>query len=630
MLSLLRKNAGSWMIKVLLGAIVLVFVFWGVGSFRERERSRVATVNGKMITLDEYNEKYRTLLEVFRQRFGNELNEEMLKMLQLKKQALNQIIDQRLLLDEAERLNFRVSESELSSAIMKIGAFQNVGIFNARIYQRVLNRNNLTPEKFEVLQRDSMLADKLRSYITSSAKVSDDEAREFFKWQNSSANIDYALFEPGIYEGIYPSTEEIQTFYDNHKARYRTESMVKIRYLNFDSKAYFSRVEITDEEIEEYYETYPEKFKTPKTVDARHILITVDLEATPEKVEETKNKALDILKKARAGNDFADLAKKYSEGPGSKMGGKLGPFRKEAMEKPFSDKAFSMNVGEISEPVRTRYGWHIIKVEKINEASKRSLTEAEKEIRKTLTYGKAKNIAYDEAEDVYDVSFEGDDLVKAGKEHNLSVLTSDFFARREPDKALEKRRKIAEIAFELSVMEISDIIDYGDGYYILQVLEKRPEKISELKDVGETVRSDLIKEKQDEKAKNDADAFLAIVKERGSLVDESKKMDLTTDTTGFFKRNDSIPNIGYEREIAEAAFLLSADKKVPDNVIKGKNGYYVISFKESKEPESEGFDREKEEIKEKLLQQKKQQTFEAMLSQLKSKSEIIIEDRFLE
>lgn len=630
MLSLLRKNAGSWMIKVLLGAIVLVFVFWGVGSFRERERSRVATVNGKMITLDEYNEKYRTLLEVFRQRFGNELNEEMLKMLQLKKQALNQIIDQRLLLDEAERLNFRVSESELSSAIMKIGAFQNVGIFNARIYQRVLNRNNLTPEKFEVLQRDSMLADKLRSYITSSAKVSDDEAREFFKWQNSSANIDYALFEPGIYEGIYPSTEEIQTFYDNHKARYRTESMVKIRYLNFDSKAYFSRVEITDEEIEEYYETYPEKFKTPKTVDARHILITVDLEATPEKVEETKNKALDILKKARAGNDFADLAKKYSEGPGSKMGGKLGPFRKEAMEKPFSDKAFSMNVGEISEPVRTRYGWHIIKVEKINEASKRSLTEAEKEIRKTLTYGKAKNIAYDEAEDVYDVSFEGDDLVKAGKEHNLSVLTSDFFARREPDKALEKRRKIAEIAFELSVMEISDIIDYGDGYYILQVLEKRPEKISELKDVGETVRSDLIKEKQDEKAKNDADAFLAIVKERGSLVDESKKMDLITDTTGFFKRNDSIPNIGYEREIAEAAFLLSADKKVPDNVIKGKNGYYVISFKESKEPESEGFDREKEEIKEKLLQQKKQQTFEAMLSQLKRKSEIIIEDRFLE
>ncbi len=350
----------------------------------------------------------------------------------------------------------------------------------------------------------------------------------------------------------------------------------------------------------------------------------------PEKVEETKNKALDILKKARAGNDFAELAKKYSEGPGSKMGGKLGPFRKEAMEKPFSDKAFSMNVGEISEPVRTRYGWHIIKVEKISEASKRSLPETEKEIRKTLTYGKAKNIAYDEAEDVYDVSFEGDDLVKAGKEHNLSVLTSDFFARREPDKALEKRRKIAEIAFELSVMETSDIIDYGDGYYILQVLEKRPEKISELKDVGETVRSDLIKEKQDEKAKNDADAFLTIVKKRGSLVDESKKMDLTTDTTGFFKRNDSIPNIGYEREIAEAAFLLSADKKVPDNVIKGKNGYYVISFKESKEPESEGFDREKEEIKEKLLQQKKQQTFEAMLSQLKRKSEIIIEDRFLE
>jgi len=630
MLSLLRKNAGSWMIKVLLGAIVVVFVFWGVGSFRERERSKVATVNGKLITFNEYNETYKNLLEMFRQRFGNELNEEMLKMLQLKKQALNQVIDKRLLLDEAERLNFRVSENELSSAIMKISAFHRAGKFDDRNYQRVLNRNNLTPEKFEAGQKDSMLADKLRLYITSGAKVTDDEAREFFKWQNSSANVDYVLFDPDKYEGIYPSTEEIQTFYEDNKARYKTEPVVKIRYLNFESAAYLSRIEIADEEIEEYYENYPEKFKTPKTVEARHILIMVAQEATPEIVEETKNKALDILKKAKAGDDFGELAKKYSEGPTGKTGGKLGPFRKEAMAKPFSDKAFSMKAGEISEPVRTRFGWHIIKVEKINEKSKQPLTEAEEEIKKTLSDRKAKNIAYDEAEDVYDVSFEGDDLVKAGKEHNLTALTSDFFTRREPDRALKKSKKITEIAFDLSVMEISDIIDYDNGYYILQVLEKKPERISELKDIEETVKRDLIKEKQDEKAKKDADAFLAIVKKSGSIIDESKKMDLTADSTGLFKRNDSIPNIGYEREIAEAAFLLSADKKVPDYVIKGKKGHYVISFKEKNEPEPEGFDSEKEEIMKKLLHQKKQQTFEAMLSQLKNNSEIIIEDRFLE
>ncbi len=123
MLNLMRKNAGTWLIKILLGAIVLVFVFWGVGSFRDRAVGRVAIVNGEPIMVEEYNEAYNRLLEQIKQRYGNRLNDEMLKMLQVKKQTMDQLIEKRLLLSEAKRLNFKVSDEELSTTIKAIAGF---------------------------------------------------------------------------------------------------------------------------------------------------------------------------------------------------------------------------------------------------------------------------------------------------------------------------------------------------------------------------------------------------------------------------------------------------------------------------------------------------------------------------
>ena len=359
-------------------------------------------------------------------------------------------------------------------------------------------------------------------------------------------------------------------------------------------------------------------------------MIKVDQDADPEATEAAKKKAQDVLKMAGEGEDFAKLAEKHSACPSKDRGGYLGAFKKEAMVKPFADKAFSMKAGDISEPVRTRFGWHIIKVEKVNEESALSFNEAEKKIRKILIAERAKIPAYDEAEAVYDNSFEGDDLRQIAEKRNLNILTTDFFTGKGPKKGILNRAEFASVAFNLAVIEISDILDLGDGYCILQVTEKIPAKIPELEDVKEKVGDDLIKEKQDKNALNDADQFLSALKKGESMVQECKKYNLTPIATGLFKRNDSIPDIGFEREIAEAAFKLSNEKKMPYDVIKGGKGYYVIRFKERIEPDSEGFEREKEKIKEKLLQQKEFKTFDAFLSQIKNKSEISIEDGFLD
>jgi peptidyl-prolyl cis-trans isomerase D len=626
MLRLMRKQAGSWLIKILLGAIVIVFVFWGVGSFRSQRGGRVALVNGDQITLDEYREAYNNLIEQLRRRLGNNLDDDMIKQLQVKQQALNQLIDNKLLVQESKKLKFRVSKKELTDAILNIAAFQSAGTFDNRLYRGVLDRLRMTPEAFEEAQKNAMLIDKLRTLITSSAKVSDQEALDWYNWINASVNIDFVLFDPGHNKDIHPSDEEIKAFFENHKENYKTDAMVKVRYLKFDSAAYQSKVELSDEEVREYYDDNLEMFKQPKTVEARHILIKVDQDADPETVKKTKERALKIMKLAREGKNFADLAKKYSEGPTRNKGGYLGTFKKEAMVKPFSDVAFSLKAGEISEPVRTRFGWHIIKVEKVNEASITSFKDAEKGIQKKLSEDMAKSLAYDDAESVSDNVFQGEDL----KERKMEILTTDFFSSKGPIKGINNPTEFASVAFNLTDKEISNVQEFENGYYILQLVDKIQPKIPALDRVREKVKLDLIKEKQDEKAKADSEILLAALKSGKTIQAESKKFNLTPKTTGFFKRNGSIPEIGFEREIAEVAFQLTDQEPFPGHVIKGSKGYYVFQFEGRKISDPENFAKEKEDIKNRLLAQKKSSIFDALLAQIKSKSEITIKEGFLE
>ena len=488
----------------------------------------------------------------------------------------------------------------------------------------------MTPEEFEVVQSNAMMIEKLSTLVTSGVKISDQEAMEWFNWANASVNIDFVLFEPDRYKNVNPPLEETKTFFERHKENYKTEAIVKVRYLHFNPDTYRSKVTFSDEELLEYYNENQEAFKTPKTVEARHILFTVDENATPEAVKKIQERALDILKLAKGGKDFAELAKQYSEGPTRDSGGYLGKFRKEAMVKPFADMAFSLKAGEIGGPVRTQFGWHIIKVEKVNEASILSFDEAKAQIKENLTEERVKNLAYDDAEAVSDVSFQEDDLLKLAKERNLKVLTTDFFSRKGPEKGISNPSNFASIAFNLAVGEISDIQEIENGYYIIQLMEKIPPKIPEFTQVKETVTAALVQEKQEEKAKADADSFLAALKSGKSMDAESKHFNLTPTTTGFFKRGDSIPKIGPDREIAEAVFQLTDEKKLGENIIKGAKGYYIIRFNGRKAPEAENFNKEKGDIEKKLLAQKQSRTFDALLTQIRSKSEISIKDGFLE
>jgi peptidyl-prolyl cis-trans isomerase D len=629
MLNLMRKHAGSWMIKFILGAVILAFIPFGYGIYSDRRDAVVASVNGEAIRFDEYNQAYNNLLVQVRESFGNNLDEERIKALGLKRQALDQLIDRQLMMAEAKRLNLSVSDDELAASIKGIEGFQTAGVFDRRRYEYVLDRNHMTVEEFEALQKEALLVDKLRSFIVANARVSDLEARQWYDWNNAAIDIEFVAFSPNRYQGIEAPEQDLQQYYEQNKDAYRTEEKRKARYLYFNPATYKDRVTLTEAELRDYYDNNPEEFHSPKTVEARHVLIKVDPQADEATVAEARKKAEAVYEKAKSGMDFAQLAKTYSEGPTRDKGGFLGAFRKEAMVQPFADKAFSMQPGEISEPVRTRFGWHVIKVEKVNEETTTTFDAAKDGIRAKLIDEKARTLAFDEADAVYNATFEGDDLIKNAQERGLTISETDYFTSNGPVKGI-RDRGFAEAAFKLAPMEISDLLDLADGFYILQVTDTVAPQIPEFQAVSSRVRADWIKAKQVERAKSEADALLAALQGGASLQEQSAKYGLTPDTTGFFARNAPIPKIGYNRELAEAAFGLTAEKPLPETVFPVNENYYLIRYHGRKEPSVEEFEKQKAATRERLLRQKQFQMLDDWVAELKRNSQINIEERFLQ
>ena len=361
MLQAMRENASSWIIKILLLAIVIAFVFMGLGSYQAQRSNKIGMINEQPISIDEYRETYNNLLQRVRQQFGSNLNDEMLKMLNLKSQAMDQIITRVLILQEAEKLNLMVSDQELTKMIQDMQVFKQNASFNVGVYERLLKRAGISPEQFEKDQRDQMLAQKLQQVIAGSIHVSEAEARQWYDWENALVNIKAAQFDPETYTDIEPTTEEIKAYFDKNKNNYQTQPKVKVRYVHFSPAGYEKDVQVTMEEIQEYYDNNPETFSKPKTVEARHILIKPDTVNTDEEVL-VRIQQLEI--RLRGGEDFATLARSNSQDTlSAAKGGSLGWLNKGDTVPEFEEALEDLEPGEISKPVKTMFGWHLVQVQ---------------------------------------------------------------------------------------------------------------------------------------------------------------------------------------------------------------------------------------------------------------------------
>src|SRR4030043_813597 len=368
MLDFMRRHAQSWMIKVALGAVVVVFIFWGIWNPREGRERDLVKIGDQTITITEARNYYQNLRERFQSIYGERFTEEMDKKLGLKERAVKDLIHKVLLLQEAKRLGLRVMPEELQSSIQNHPAFQKEGAFDQATYLRALQRARMTPKEFESSQKQMLLITRVQNLIASSAKISDREILAAYQNTFEKVNLDVLSFSPSDIQDISSTPEELKTYFAKHREEFKIPPKANARYLLFNPKEYSQQVKVTPSEIDNFYQNNREKFGQPKRVKVRHILIKSDPKDA-EAAAKARQKAESIREAAAKGRDFAVLAKQHSEDPGTKdRGGEIGFITRGQVVPEFEEAAFSLKVGGMSNVIQTPYGLHILKVDEIQEA----------------------------------------------------------------------------------------------------------------------------------------------------------------------------------------------------------------------------------------------------------------------
>ncbi len=629
MLRYLRENTGNWIIKIFLGIIVVVFVFLGVGSFGSKRNDSVATIDDEPITIKEYQQTYKAILAQLEARFGRNLNEDIVKALNVKQQAIDALIEQKLLLSEADKLKIIVTKEELQSYLLSQTAFQENGLFNIAKYKRVLGINQTNPEIFEQNQIQVMRERKIRKLVSNTITISDSEAKQFYLYQNEKIAVDYLSFIPSSYKDIQPSQEQILEFYNQNKENYKSESKRKAVYLKFSSTDYKDQLAIEENDIKDYYDQNIETFETPEKVEARHILIKLDPKADDVTTAMAENKAMDIYKKATAGEDFETLAKQFSEGPSKESGGYLGTFEKSSMVKPFADAAFSMKAGDISKPVKTQFGLHIIKVIAKVDASTQTLVQATEKIKSLLEQDELQNIAYDKVGEAFDAVIDGDDFEQVALISNKKIATTDAFEINGKGLIIPNNKEFAQTAFALGAEDTSDVKQIGDSYYLIKITERIAPEIQALDIVQADVEKDVTIKLQKEFAQKQAQGFLDKAIVQKSFENLSLPNEMKSTSTPLFTRNGSIPGISNATEFIQASFSLNDTQKIYPKLVETQDGYYLLKFKEKKNPEETEIVENLKPVKDELILRKQSQSYQAWLTQLKKTKNIKYDPAFL-
>jgi len=626
MLQYLREQSGSWIIKIILGLIIIIFAFFfGVGGFGPKGQGPVAMVNDQNISFEEYKKSYEFLVNQVRQRFGDNADQKILEQLNVKENALTRLIEEKLVLEQVEKFGVKALDKELSDILNSFAFFKTNGVFNFDQYKSVLANNSMTPEMFENGHKREITQKKMRELIFDTVMVSDSEALKWHKFLNTKVSINYIKLDPEKYTEINPSREEIESYYSENQEDYKTALQIKAQYLKFSNEDYKDKIKASEKEIKQYYKENSQVYNIPEKVEARHILIKTDESFNDDKIEEKRKQAVKIYEKALTGKkDFAALAKEYSEGPSKSNGGFLGQFTKEDMVKPFSDKAFSMTPGEISKPVKTRFGWHIIKVEKRIEATTKSYIDAKDEIEKIIAGKKIADLAYYDAGDAFDAVVDGESLEQAGLLTQRKIIETGPFAKNGIGLNFDNGGQFASAAFTTPINEISNIIEIENSYYLVKPILRIEPEVIKFDIIQNHVKNHLIAKLQKEKVKTVSDEILSLSKESKTLIEIAKEQNLEIKSSELFDRNGSIPEIGYAPDISKASFELENINETYSKVIDLDNIFYIIALKKRAYPKAFKDEKEEQEIKTKLLNQKKQAIYRAWIDNLKAVNEVKI------
>jgi len=630
-LKFIRRHADAAWVKFIFLAIVIVFIFWGMGGVVGGEKAQiVARVNNETIEPADFDRAFTGLQRFYRDVYKDNFKPELIKALDLKGRAVDQLIQVALLQQEANRIGLQVGETELRDSIRAVPAFQQDGVFSKDLYVRALRANNLTPGDFEDAERQELLVKKMQDLITAGIHVSDAEVHERFMFDNEKVNLRYIKVDPAAFiPEVKLTDEEVQAYFDKNKESLREPERVRIEYIVYAPERFTDKADVADAEIQRYYDAHQTDYQVPEQVRARHILLKVAPDADDALKAEVRKKAEEVLAKVKAGEDFAELAKQYSEDSTAGEGGDLGLFDRGKMVKPFEDAAFALAPGATSDIVETTFGFHIIKVEAKQEAHTRTLDEARAQILATLKQEKARELAQAQAEADRAKVAGGQSMAAVAQAAGLSVAAPAPFAQAEVIVGLGRNPTLEQAAFAGKAGDVGAVVDTPQGACLYRVLEKIDAHIPQLADVRPKVEEKLKNEKAAGLAKAKADALLAAA-QKGDLQAVATAENLKVEETGGFAREGGyVPGIGNAPDLKKAAFQLTPEKPVAPAVYTASGSSVIAALKERIAPDEEKFKTDKDNLRRQAEEKRKGQVMEEFVNYLKARASIQISQDFL-
>jgi peptidyl-prolyl cis-trans isomerase D len=619
-----HKNWLKWSLAIVVVSFVLLYIpsFMRDGAQGAAGNSVVADVDGREITAAQFRRVYQQQMQAYRQSYGANVDDKLLKQLGIDQRIVQQMIQEEASLAEAGRLGIKASDAEVRERILSLPAFQENGQFiGDQRYRQLLRMQAppMRPDEFEDQVRRSVAVEKLQAALTGWMTVADSDVTSELKKRNEKVKVQVANFPADKFrEGLAATDAEVAKQFEDHKESYRIPEKRKIRYVTIDQEGLRQRATVTGQQIERAYNDNIQQYSTPEQVRASHILLK-----TAEKDDgSVKKQAEELLAKVKAGADFGELAKKNSQDESSAVkNGDLDFFPKGQMVPEFDKAAFSMKVGEISDLVKSQFGYHIIKVTDKKAASTKTLAEVRTQIEDQLKYEQAQAAAQKLADQVAGELKKPSDFDSVARARGLQGGESGLFLPDEPIAGIGMAPAVGQQAFQLKEGEVSEPLRTPQGYAFITVTGHQDPYIPKLDEVKSKVKDDVLKQKAIDAARAKASSVRAGLKP-GDFEKAAKAAGIDVKTTELIARGAPMGDAGVSPALDAAAFSLAAGA-VSDPVVTD-TGAAIVKVVERKDVAPDELAKQKESVRNELLNERKNKFFSAYMAKARQRMKVNI------
>jgi peptidyl-prolyl cis-trans isomerase D len=561
MLDRMRRHKG-WL-KWSLALVVLTFVVFYIPDFLTRNTSAapsevLAEVEGEPITVGAFTRRYNAQVNAYRNAYGGQINDQLIKQLGIDRQILNQLVDEEAMVAESRKQGITVSDVEIRERILALPGFQENGKFvGEQRYRQILQFQNppMSTADFERSLRRALQIEKLRNALTGWMSVSDSEVAAEFRKRNEKVKLDVVPVTAAAFKSqVAVSDAEIAAAFEKSKELYRVGEKRKIKYALLNVDQVRQTITVPETEVAAFYQQNLSQYQSPAQLRASHILFK-----TEGKDENTvKAKAEDVLKLAKApGADFAALAKKYSEDESNNSnGGDLDYFGRGRMVAEFEQAAFAMKNGETSDLVKTAFGFHIIKMVDNKPETTRPLADVHSEIEDQLKWQKAQAEAEKIAKSLEATMKTPADVDRIAKERNMQVTETGLILLAEPIQGVGSQPELSGRLFGMKEGDVTPAMRVSTGWVFATVTGRQDPYIPKLDEVKTKVADDVKQNKAVEMAKQRAASIATELKSAKDFAAAVKRAGLEIKPTELVARGSAIPDLGISDSIDNVAFTL--------------------------------------------------------------------------